>query len=78
MRTTKANVESAFEHLCKATGNVEKWELDYIACYGGYVIVETATGKHPFGLQRMDAATFYTAAWFAIRAIESTRVTERQ
>lgn len=84
-RTTKQQVASAFRNLCRASGrkmakdtnDVGGWALDYIACYGGYTVVEITEHlgcpSNPFGLRRMKPSEAYEAFNFAARAIGLTK-----
>ena len=81
-RTTKKDVESQFNRLLYLFGknkaesykDVGAWYLDYIACYGGYVIQEviTDTGAitHPFDHTRRSAKEFIDWAFDITRSIE--------
>lgn len=63
-RTTKADIELWFGHLCNDLGkrvatsydDVGAWRLDYVACYGGWNIEEICTEsggiRHPFDSRR--------------------------
>ncbi len=82
MRTTKGNVESAFKiltatmkkRIAESYNDVGAWRLDYVGCYGGYIIEEIGNVNggvfHPLTEHRMKAEAFYDACWFAIRAME--------
>ena len=85
MRTTKAQVEGIFKRLAEACGkriatsynDVGAWRLDYTACYGGYNIEEIDNERggisQPMGGQRMKAGEFWSACYFALRAIEAVK-----
>jgi hypothetical protein len=66
-RTTKHQVEKAFEYFCNAFGFTDL-ALDYQSIYGGYVITNTAGSSMPFGQGRLKAAAMYDALWLATRA----------
>jgi hypothetical protein len=80
-RYTRKDAENAFERLLTATGNrrstswndVGGWNLDYAACYGGYVVEEVNNPSggisQPFGSQRRTAREFVDCVRFACDAI---------
>ncbi len=82
-RITRKNVEGLFETLCKAMGkriatdynDVGAWGLEYIACYGGWVIYEiTSEGgaqRHPIVDNRNTNREMWEAMRFALRAMEA-------
>lgn len=66
-RTTKKQVERAFQYLCEVMGKEQgykegEWSLEYIPEYGGYCVVEATRGscQHmPFGYRRRRATAFF-------------------
>lgn len=80
-RYTKKDAEAAFDRLCAATGHSRAeayndhgaWSLDYVACYGGFVVEEiddvSCGVSHPMGERRRSAREFVQAVRFAIDAI---------
>ena len=83
-RITRQQAQRAFENLCTAMGktiaknynDVGAWQLDYVACYGGFNVEEIANEqggvRQPFGSRRYKPTEFYELCWFAIRALEKT------
>lgn len=77
-RYTRKDAEAAFDRLCEATGHrkatayndVGAWALDYVACYGGYVVESPVNDGggiiHPLGERRRTAREFCDAVRFAI------------
>lgn len=84
-RYTRKDAESALDRLCEATGNrrasawndVGGWQLDYAACYGGFVVNEVFNDgggiTQPFGSTRCSAREFCARVRFAIDAIEHAK-----
>jgi hypothetical protein len=82
-RITRKNVEGLFETLCKALGkrvatdynDVGAWRLDYIACYGGWVIEEIVSEsgaiRHVIVDNRKSNREMWEAMRFALRAVEA-------
>lgn len=80
-RYTRKDAERAFKLLCETTGHrvatqwddVGAWQLDYAACYGGYVVHEVLDHgiREPMGSRRRPAREFCSTVNFAVRAFES-------
>jgi hypothetical protein len=82
-RITRKNVEGMFETLCKVMGkriatdynDVGAWRLDYIACYGGWVIEEVCNEaggiRHPIVDNRKGNRDMWEAMRFALRTLEA-------
>lgn len=82
MRYTKSEVKGMFERLIKALGKQvdrgshEGLYLDYVSCYGGYVIEEyTKDGgcSHPYGCMRRNAREMYLSMWMAAKVLEDIK-----
>ncbi len=82
MRYTKSEVKGMFSRLVRAMGKREcpisynGLVLDYIACYGGYVIEEIGPKggcSHPFGSVRRNAREMYLSMLMATQAVENVR-----
>ena len=77
-RVTKQDVKSMFDRLCKAMKklNDEKYKeltLDYIACYGGYVIEQACENggvSNPLGSIRRSAKEMYLSMYMTAQALE--------
>lgn len=79
-RYTRKDAEAALDRLCAATGRRKaNWhgdigglQLDYAACYGGFVVHEVVTSgggvSTPLGDRRMPARQFCESINFALRA----------
>lgn len=83
MRYTKSEVKGMFSRLCKALGKKEdKWlVLDYIACYGGYVIEELGPNSecsHPYGTIRRSAKEMYLSMWMLVQHLENEAYQKQQ
>jgi hypothetical protein len=84
-RYTRKDAERALGRLAAATGHriaasysdVGAWELDYAACYGGYMVHEVGNEAHgvstPFGHERRTAREFCDAVAFALYAVEQAQ-----
>ncbi len=82
MRYTNKEVQGMFSRLIKAMskredrGSYNGLVLDYVACYGGYVIEElcpTGGVSHPFGCLRRSAREMYLSMWMTVQALEILR-----
>lgn len=82
MKYTKKEVQGMFTRLAKAmnkhidAGSRNGLSLDYISCYGGYVIEEyTEDGgiSHPFGSMRRSAREMYLSMYMTTQALEDIR-----
>lgn len=70
-----------FGRLAKAMnkrtdGGAKSLGLDYIACYGGYVIVEymeDTSESHPLGSLRRSASEMYLSMLMAAQALEDVK-----
>lgn len=87
MKYTKAEVKAMFTRLCKALGKHEDagayngLVLDYVACYGGYVIEELGPNgscNHPFGPQRRNAKEMYLSMYMTAQALEAIKYQKEQ
>lgn len=88
-RTTKKDVEAAFDRLLEAIGgkratscsDVGGYRLNHNSCYGGWVIEQVTNESGgvdcPFGHRRMPATEFCVAVYFACRAIEQEHTHRR-
>lgn len=83
-RTTRKMVTNQFKLLCEALGKKQSdsykdkgaWNLEYIAYYGGYSIVEfleSGGEGQPFGARRRSASEMFDVINFALRAVELDR-----
>lgn len=75
MKYTKKEVQGMFNRLCKALEK-ENLILDYVSCYGGYVIEEKhedTSISHPFGCFRRNAKEMYLSMWMATQLLEDIR-----
>ena len=75
MRCTKQELQGMLGRLAKTLG--KKLRFDYIACYGGYVVVEYCElggEDHPFGSLRRTAKEMYLSLHMAAMAVESLAV----
>lgn len=78
-RVTKKDVRCMFDRLCKAMKRLsgEKYQeltLDYVACYGGYVIEQVCENggvSNPFGSRRRSAREMYLSMHMAAQALEN-------
>lgn len=79
MRYSKSEVNGMFNRLAKAMnrridgGSYDGLVLDYVECYGGYVIEELCpTGgiSHPFGSNRRNAREMYLSMLMTTQALE--------
>lgn len=85
MRMTKKELEGMFCRLARASNkSTEKslygWKLDYVACYGGYVIEDLSVDggiNHPFGARRRNAKEMYYSMWMAAQALEQFKYEQR-
>lgn len=82
MKYTKKEVQGMFSRLVKALnkkedhGSYDGLVLDYVSCYGGYVIEEyhPVNGvSHPFGCFRRTAREMYLSMWMTCQALEDIR-----
>lgn len=80
MKYTKSEVKGMFSRLCKSIGKREDagsyngWVLDYVSCYGGYVIEELGPNgacSHPFGCTRRNAKEMYLSLWMLAQYLEN-------
>lgn len=80
MKYTKKDVEGMFKRLCTAlnkridAGSYNGLSLDYISCYGGYVIVEydpVGGESHPFGLNRRNIREMYLSMLMTTQMLEA-------
>ncbi len=85
MRYTKSDVQGMFNRLAKAMNKrVDGGSglgLDYIACYGGYVVVqydELGGESHPFGCMRRSATEMYLSMCMTVQALEALNQEEWQ
>lgn len=77
-RVTKQDVKCMFNRLCKAMKrlngeNYQELTLDYIACYGGYVIEQACENggvSNPFGSIRRNAREMYLSMHMTAQALE--------
>jgi hypothetical protein len=87
MRTTRAQIEGAFKvwvemvggKVSKGYNDVGGYALDYVACYGGWRIIQICnerSGQRDV-TNRMGATQFWEALHFAIRTIEEQRTAKR-
>jgi len=84
MKYTKKEVVGMFDRLLRALGHKHgsaegEWSLDYISCYGGYLIVENGENgaeNHPFGALRRNAKEMYLSMLMAIVSLE--KIKEKQ
>ena len=79
MRITKSDLKTLFNRLVKALnkthdkGGYQGMVLEYIGCYGGYLIVEydqLLGENHPFGSVRRNAKEMYLSMRMACEALE--------
>ncbi len=82
MRYTRNDVKIMFERLVKAMGkrvdggSYNGLALDYIACYGGYVIVQydpVGGESHPFGCLRRTTREMYLSMYMTVSALEDLK-----
>ncbi len=70
----KSEVVGMFTRLVKALNEQNNgWYLDYIACYGGYVIEQNLSEggvSHPFGCMRRSAKEMYLSMYMAAQVAE--------
>lgn len=87
MKYTRKEVKGMFSRLCKALGKKEDagsysgWNLDYVACYGGYVIEELGPNggcSHPYGTVRRSAKEMYLSMWMLAQQIENEAYQKQQ
>lgn len=87
MRYTKQEVQGMFGRLVRAMkakqdqGSHEGLYLDYIGCYGGYVIEEYIKDggcSHPFGCFRRNAKEMYLSMWMAAQVLEDRNFAESE
>lgn len=83
MKYTTTEVKGMFTRLAKAMNkriDAGSWSglgLDYVACYGGYVIVEygeNSSESHPFGCQRRSAKEMYLSMYMTAIALENIKI----
>ena len=81
MKYTRKEVEGMFNRLLKASGkSADEWFLDYISCYGGYVIQKQEGGggcSHPFGCLRRSAREMYLSMHMTVEALEDIKYKEQ-
>jgi hypothetical protein len=79
MRYTKCEVKGMFNRLVasieriEGVGSCKRMTLDYVACYGGYVIQELGPDigcSHRFGCFRRNAREMYLSMWMTCQALE--------
>ena len=72
-RITRSDVENAFRQFVKEYDPEFKrgYQLEYIACYGGYSIV-SASGDS-FDNQRRSVREMYDTLWFCVHAKRDVR-----
>jgi hypothetical protein len=78
MRITKSEVKGMFIRLVRAMGKHKDdgLVLDYVACYGGYVIEELIPSggvSHPFGCKRRTAKEMYLSMHMTAQALEDIK-----
>jgi hypothetical protein len=82
MRYTKEEVKLMFGRLAKAMrkstriGDENRVILDYVSCYGGYVIEQEEKDggiSHPFGCMRRSSKEMYLSMLMAAQALEDQR-----
>ena len=80
MKYTKKEVQSMFKMLVRAINKPEiNFHLDYIACYGGYVIEEIGelgSVSHPFGCYRRKSKEMYLSMCMTAQGLEMLRYTK--
>lgn len=87
MKYTKSEVRGMFSRLCKALGKREDagsyngMVLDYVACYGGYVIEQLGPNgecSHPYGTLRRSAKEMYLSMWMLAQHLEKEAYEKQQ
>lgn len=79
MKYTKSAVKGMFSRLVKNmnkkedAGSYNGLVLDYVSCYGGYVIEELKNGgcSYPFGMMRRSAREMYLSMCMLSQYIEN-------
>lgn len=80
MKYTKSEVQGMFSRLAKAMKR-EDLTLDYVSCYGGYVIEqidENGGVNHPYGAMRRSAREMYLSMHMTTQALEDIRYKQEQ
>jgi hypothetical protein len=86
-KITRAMVEKKAQTFAKLMGKKYgelepgSYWLDFIACYGGYTLVETTKGggqRNPFGHKRRRAREMYETLDFACEAVRLTQEAAEQ
>jgi hypothetical protein len=86
MRITKEQMRNIFKLLLKEmgkskdVGNYDGWDLDYAACYGGYMVVQygpMGSQSLPFGIKRRGAQEMYSAMEMTVRALQLKQEEQR-
>lgn len=81
MKYTKKEVQGMFTRLANAMNNPKDLQLDYVSCYGGYVIEqidENGGVNHPFGSPRRSAREMYLSMLMTAQALEDIRYRQEQ
>ena len=82
-KITRQDVEGMFKRLCRnmnkkiaeSYNDVGAWNLEYIACYGGFKVEEIACKSgsicHPLSDRRLTTREMYEALYMTNCAIEN-------
>lgn len=79
MRITKSEIHGMFNRMIKTMMrhnpklDYTNWQLDYVSCYGGYVVEQIGENggvSHPLGMRRRSAAEMYCSMLMVCNALE--------